>query len=462
MQMKNQKTTRRDFIRKSSATIAGTLILPTVVPSSVFGKTAPSNQINVGMVGTGRQAVGVNLNQGFLTLDKCRVIATNDVDSWRMQNATKVINEAYSKGNKKYSGVTEYDDYRELIANKDVDAVMISTTDHWHAPATIHAALAGKHVCMEKAFTVAPSWGNAVVAAVKKTGVSNRLDSEFRSMRETNRVIELVHNGAIGKLVAVEAGVPGPLNGSALGPQKTMPVPKELNYDMWLGPAFPKPYTMQRVHEPGTINSRPGWLRNTDYTNGMITNWGAHLIDVVLWGMKKEYELPVSTNGSGTFDKGLWHTINAFEINYEYADGLKLKYKIEKPFVKFIGEDGWIRLDLFPNIITASNDKILNYESVENNVSYKGTLSDKADFLKSIETGKPSLEPLEVGNNVYMVTMMGLISTTLGSTLKWDQKTGKFVDDNAANAMLTCPFRETWIDKNVVDWMNKFQQFDLK
>jgi predicted dehydrogenase len=315
---------------------------------------------------------------------------------------------------------------------------------------------------MEKAFTVAPAWGTAVVEVVKKTGVANRLDSEFRSKRDANRVMELVHSGAIGKLVRVEAGVPGPLNGSALGPQKTMPVPKELNYDMWLGPAFPKPYTMQRVHEPGTIDSRPGWLRNTDYTNGMITNWGAHLIDLALWGMKKEYELPVSIKGSGTFDKGLWHTINAFEINYEYADGLKLKYKIEKPFVKFIGEDGWIRLDLFPNKTTASNDKILNYESAENNVSYEGTLSDKADFLKSIETGKPSLEPLEVGNKVYMVTMMGLISTTLGSTLKWDQKTGKFVDDNAANAMLTRPFREKWIDKNVVDWMNKFQQFDLK
>ena len=130
--------------------------------------------------------------------------------------------------------------------------------------------------------------------------------------------------------------------------------------------------------------------------------------------------------------------------------------------MKFIGEDGWIRLDLFPNKTTASNDKILNYESAENNVSYEGTLSDKADFLKSIETGKPSLEPLEVGNNVYMVTMMGLISTTLGSTLKWDQKTGKFVDDNAANAMLTRPFREKWIDKNVVDWMNKFQEFKLQ
>lgn len=453
---------RRTFIKKSAVLSAGTMILPTIVPSTVFGKTAPSNQINVGMIGTGRQAVHANLNNGFLKLNNCRVIATNDVDKWRMNNATKIINDTYSKNGKNYKGVKEYDDYRALIANKDVDAVMISTTDHWHAPQTIHAALAGKHVCMEKAFTVAPAWGTAVVEAVKKAGVANRLDSEFRSKRDVIRAVELVHSGAIGKLVQVETGVPGELNGSALGPQKTMPVPNELNYDMWLGPAFPKPYTMQRVHEPGTINSRPGWLRIADYTNGMITNWGAHVNDVALWGMKKEYELPVSIKGSGTFDKGLWHTINAFEINYEYTDGLKLNYKIDKPYVKFIGEDGWIRWDFSPNKLTASNDKILSYESAENNVSYKGTLSDKADFLKSIETGKPSLEPLEVGNNVYMLTMMGLISTTVGSTLKWDQKSGKFVDDNAANAMLTRPFREKWLDNNVVDWMNKFQQFDVE
>lgn len=456
-----EKNTRRNFIKKTSAFSAGTIFLPTIVPSSVFGKTAPSNQINIGMIGTGRQAVQVNLNNGFLKLDNCRVIATNDVDSWRMNNATKIINDSYSKNGKKYKGVKEYDDYRDLIANKDVDAVMISTTDHWHAPAAIHAALAGKHVSMEKAFTVAPAWGTAIVEAVKKTGVANRLDSEFRSIREMNRAVELVHNGVIGELIKVEVGVPGELNGSALGPQETMPVPKELNYDMWLGPAFQAPYTMQRVHEPGTINSRPGWLRISDYANGMITNWGAHLVDIALWGMKKEYELPATADGMGTFDRGIWHTINAFEINYEYADGLKLKYSIDVPFVKFIGKDGWIRIE-YPNKLTASNNKILDFETGKNDASYANTLSDKADFLKSIETGKPSLEPLEVGNNVYMLTMMGLISATLGSKLTWDQKVGQFVNDNAANAMMIRPFREKWLDKSTVDWMNKFQEFKLR
>lgn len=412
------------------------------------------------MLGTGRQAINANLNNGFLKLQNCRVVAVNDVDSWRMDLAEKTVNDAYSSSGNNYKGVKKYDDYRDLIADKDVDAVMISTTDHWHAPATIAAALAGKHVCMEKAFTVAPKHGKAVVEAVKKTGVTGRLDSEFRSIREFNRAVELVHNKVIGELTEVEVGVPGELSGSALGPQELMPVPSELNYDMWLGPAFPAPYTMQRVHEPGTINSRPGWLRISDYCNGMITNWGAHLIDIALWGMKKEYENPVTVEGKGTFDRGIWNTVNAFQLDYQFEDGKNLKYMIDVPFVKFIGNEGWIRIE-YPNKLTASNDDILNSESGTNGISYRDTLSDKADFLRAIETGKPALEPLEVGYNVYLLTMMGLISITLGSKLNWDQQAGLFIGDNAANTMLTRPFREKWLDSNVIDWMKKYQEINL-
>lgn len=448
--MKKSKVTRRSFI-KATSLAAGAIAIPSIVPASVLGKNAPSNRINIGMIGTGRQAMGVNFRQ-FSRLANCQVVAINDVDSWRMKNAEKIVNSAYGKGN----SVKSYGDYRDLIADKNVDAVMVSTSDHWHAPATIAAALAGKHVCMEKAFTVAPMHGKAVIEAVKAKGVANRLDSEFRSHRYFNKVVEIVHNGVIGKLKEVVVGVPGELNGSAIAPQKTMPVPKELNYDMWLGPAFPAPYTMKRVHEPKTINSRPGWLRIKDYCNGMITNWGAHLNDIALWGMKKEYEHPVSVQGSGSVDKGLWNTLYKFDLTYEYADGLKQIYKIDKPYVRFIGEDGWVHVN-YGGKIEASSDSILKYKPGKHDISYANTLSDKADFLKSIETGKPSLEPLEVGYNVYFLTMMGLISIELGRKLTCDPKTGLFVDDNAANAMLTRPFREKWLDKNVIDWMNKHQ-----
>jgi len=201
-------------------------------------------------------------------------------------------------------------------------------------------------------------------------------------------------------------------------------------------------------------------VRIEDYCNGMITNWGAHLNDIALWGMKKEYELPVSVKGTGTFDKGLWNTINNFEISYTYADGLALTYKTEAPYVIFKGEKGWLKA-LFPDTLTASDESILKYEPGPKDVSYKDTLSDKADFLHGIETGNPTLEPLEVGYNVYLLTMMGLIAIKQGTELSWNQKTQRFVDNNAANSMLTRPFREKWLDKNVIDWMNKYQDIYL-
>ena len=450
---------RRNFVKKVSYTAAGAIALPTIVPSSVFGKNAPSNQINIGMVGAGRQAIRVNMNKGFLKLNNCRVVSVCDVDKWRMEQAEKTINEAYSLAGKSYKGVKKFDDYRELIRDKDVDAVMISTTDHWHAPQTIAAAFEGKHVCMEKAFSIAPMHAKATIEAVKKAGVSNRLDSEFRSMQVFHRAVELVHNNQVGKIKEVQVGVPPTLNGSAVGPQETMPVPDGLNYDMWLGPAFEAPYTTKRVHDPKVINSRPGWMRISDYCNGMITNWGAHLIDIALWGINKEYEHPISVEGSGTFDKGLWNTINGFDLYYQYADGLKIHYKIDAPYVKFIGENGWVKAE-FKDKLSASDDSILNFKPGKDDVSYADVLTDKADFLQSIETGKPSLEPLEVGYNVYLVTYMGLTAAKLGRKLNWNQEEGQFIHDNAANAMLTKSFRRKWIDNQVADWIDKYQQFN--
>ena len=168
----------------------------------------------------------------------------------------------------------------------------------------------------------------------------------------------------------------------------------------------------------------------------------------------------MSVEGTGTFDKGLWNTINAFEIRYEYADGLKMTYSIDIPYVKFIGKDGWIRME-YPSTLTASNEKILDFKPGNEGISYEDTLTDKEDFLQSIESGKPSLEPLEVGNNVYMLTMRGLYSVSLGRKLQWDNATRQFVNDNAANALMTRSFREKWLDKQVVDWINKYQIYDL-
>ncbi len=453
---------RKKFIKISGMAATGGLIIPTVVPSTVIGKYAPSNRINIGMIGTGRQAIQANLKNGFLKLDNCQVIAINDVDIWRMNLAKNIINETYSnQKNKKFSGVKSYNDYRELIADQEVDAVMISTADHWHVPVGIAAALAGKHVCVEKALSVCFSHSKALKEAVKFKKVANRLDSEFRSIKFFSKAVEMVHNGLIGSLISVQVGVPGELSGSAVGPQPEMQIPEDLNYDMWLGPSFPQPYTQNRVHDPETIETRPGWMRIDDYCNGMITNWGAHLCDIALWGMQKENELPVKISGTGTFSKGLWNTIESFTIEYEYADGFIMKYMIDQPYVKFEGEKGWIKVS-YPGQLEASDSAILSYIPSPQQKNYSGILSDKADFLRSVDTGKESIESLEIGHNVYATNFLGLIAVQIGNTLKWDADAEKFIDDNAANSLLIRPFREKWLDRPVIDWINKYQHVDLK
>ncbi len=201
---------RRNFLKKSAIGTIGTIALPTIIPASVLGKNAPSNQINIGMIATGRQAINVNLKQ-YLHMSNVRVIAVTDPDHWRMQQAVDIIDKKYSqqKG-EKHNGVTSYNDYRELLENKSVDAVMISSPDHWHVPQGIAAAMAGKHVSMEKALTLCINFSQALVDSVNQNNVHHRLDSEFRTKPNFSKAVGLVRNGVIGDLKQVVVGVPYP------------------------------------------------------------------------------------------------------------------------------------------------------------------------------------------------------------------------------------------------------------
>lgn len=449
----HKKHNRRTFIKNMATTGAAATIMPTIVPSSVFGKSAPSNQINVGLIATGRQAIRVNLKQ-FLGMDNVRVIAVNDPDHWRMEQAAKITNDHYTeKRGSGYNGVKSYKDYRELLAYNDVDAVMVSSQDHWHVPHGIAAAMEGKHVSMEKALTICINHGQALVDALNENNVHHRLDSEFRTKSYFSKAVGLVRGNVIGKVNKVVVGVPAPLNGSAPGPQPIMEVPEELDYDMWLGPAFPVPYTERRVHERHTYDVRPGWMRIDDYCNGMITNWGAHLIDIALWGIDKEYESPVSVEGTGTFTKGLWNTVDSFNLTYAFADNTIVEYIIDDPYVKFIGDQGWIKA-AFKKDLEASDADILNQDYDE---QFKNVLTDKEDFINSIIEDRPSLEPMEVGHNVYRFTNMGLLAIKLGRKLHWDKQKKMFKDDTAANGMMYRPIREKYVDKKVVDFMKKYK-----
>ena len=436
------KTTRRSFIKNTAIGAAGAIAMPTILPSNVFGNPAPSNRITVAMIGCGRQTVQPNIPQ-LLGSKNAQIVAVCDLDSWRLDNAQKQVNDYYSKEKGiRYNGCKRYDDFREIMRRRDIDAVMIATPDHWHVPVAIEAARAGKHISLEKPISTCIGHGRKLVEALKKSKVITRNDSEFRTLPEFTRAVELVRNGRIGKIERIHVAVPAELNGSALPPQPDMPVPAELNYDMWLGTAWEAPYTENRVH-PLKAYGRPGWMRVDSYCNGMISNWGAHLMGIAQWGNDSEYTGPVSVEGAGDFDKGLWNTLNRFDIRYRYANGVELFFKIERPYVRFEGSLGWIEIE-YPDKLTASSRAILDSPVGANEMRIRDLPSDKEDFLLAIKAGKPSLEPLETAHRTISMCQLGLISIKTGSKLTWNPETEEIIGDNAASALLDIPIREKY------------------
>ena len=436
------KSTRRTFLKHTAWGAAGTLVIPTILPSSVFGSSAPSNRINIAVIGCGRQSVTPNIPQ-LLASQHAQLIGVCDLDAWRLTNAVKQVNDEYSKQKgTSYNGCRAYSDYRDVMRNKDIDAVMISLPDHWHVPMAIEAARAGKHISLEKPISTCIGHGRKLVEAIKKYKVITRNDSEFRTLPKFSRAVELVRNGRIGKIQRIYVAVPSELNGSALPPQPTMPIPVELNYDMWLGTGWEVPYTEKRVHAIKAYG-RPGWMRVSDYCNGMISNWGAHLMGIAQWGHNTEYTGPVSIEGVGDFDKGLWNTMNRFDIKYQFADGVEVFFKIERPYVRFEGTEGWIEIE-YMDKLTASSQSILDSEIGPNEMQIHDLPSDKDDFLMAIKANKPSLEPLETAHRTISMCQLGLISVKTGAKLTWDPAKEEIIGDNAAIAMLNIPIREKY------------------
>jgi hypothetical protein len=438
------KTDRRSFLKKTSIGVIGAISIPTIIPSTVLGNTSPSNRINIAVIGCGRQVVRPNIPQ-LLKSKHAQVVAVCDVDSWRMENAQKQVNDFYSENKGiNYKGCHAYNDYREIMQQKDIDAVHISTPDHWHVPIAIDAARAGKHISLEKPISTCIEHGRKLVDAIKKYNVITRNDSEFRTLPAFSRAVELVRNGCIGKIERIHVGVPDEMgmSGNAVPPQPLMQVPSELNYDMWLGPAWEVPYTEKRVHARKAYG-RPYWMRIDSYCNGVISNWGAHLMGIAQWGNNTEYSGPVSAEGTGVFDQGLWNTLKSFEVRYQYADGVELFYKIEKPFVRFEGSNGWVEIE-YPDKLKASSQSILDAEIGSNGMQIRDLPSDKEDFLLSVKSGTQTLEPLETAHRTISICQLGLIAIKVGSKLNWKPETEEIIGDCAASAMLNIPIREKY------------------
>ncbi len=435
--------TRRTFLRGSVGAAAGAALLsPTIVPSSVFGANAPSNRVAVGMIGMGRQAYYSNV-KSFLSFPDVQVVAVCDVDAWRLENGRKAVEDYYAKNRSSgaFKGCAVFRDFRDLLARPDIDAVMVSTPDHWHVPISIAAAKAGKDISCEKPVTLCIEEGRILSDTVRRYHRVFRMDSEFRSLACFQKTCELVRNGRIGKVHTIRTGVPV---GDVAGPvEPTMPVPKELDYEMWLGPAPVAPYTVNRVHDPHKYD-RPGWMRVRDYCEGMITNWGAHLNDIAQWGNGTERTGPVEVEGTGKYPRdGLWEVLLSFEVRYKYANGVQLFYNTSRPYVRFEGSEGWIEADYNKRTVTAQPQFILD-SPIKSDEIHLPLKDEKRDFIDAVKTRGSTLADAEVAQRTTSLCQLGHITIQVGHRLTWDPQAERFTNDEAANRLLGRPMRSPW------------------
>ena len=458
-------SSRRNFVKNAfKGTVAATIpfsAFPTIVPASVLGKNAPSNQINVGAIGNGRISRDHDM-PGVLKTSHGRIIAVCDLDKKRVEAAKTMVNDYYTKKNgKPYDGVKTYDDYRELLNNKDIDAVLISTPDHWHVIPAVHAVRAGKDVYMQKPASLTISEGRLLSNEVNKCGRILQIGSQQRSMPQFKKACELVRNGRIGKLQTIIIGLPidDPKQSTV---EPAMPVPANLNYDMWLGPTPHVPYTEKRVH-PQEGFGRPGWLRVEQFGAGMITGWGAHHFDIANWGMGTEYTGPVEVSCKAEFPPAgnLWDVHGPFKSEMLFQNGVKVLASDANPNgVKFIGSEGWIFVtrgsytasasdpvsqSKSSKALDASNPKILGSEIGADGIHLYESKDHHSNWLDCIINRQTPITPIEVGHRACTVCLLNHASMKLNRKLHWDPIQERFKNDDEANSMLSRPNRWPYV-----------------
>ncbi len=442
---------RRKFIKQTLTGVAATTFgFPTIVPASVFGKNAPSNKINIGQIGCGRIGRDHDL-PGTLQHDVARVMAVCDLDSNRLKDGKVLVEEFYKKktGKDKYMDVKMYDDYHEMLLNKDIDAVIISTPDFWHAQPAMEAALAGKDIYLQKPTSLTIAEGRMLSNVIKKTGRILQVGTQQRSSEQFRVAAELVRNGRIGKLHTIKIGLPGDPSGPAA---PAMPVPKGFNYNAWLGSTPEMPYTEKGVH-PQVGYGRPGWLRIEQFGAGMITGWGQHHYDIAAWGMDTEYMGPTSVQAVAEFPKsGLWNVHGDFMAKAEYANGVTV-YTSGGYLngIRFEGTEGWIfvsRGDYQASAsdptsktkspkLDASDPKLLTSVIGEKEIHLYNSAEQHGNWLDCIQSRKEPISPVEIGHRTCSVCLITHISMKLQRKLNWDPIKERFINDEEANKMLS-------------------------
>lgn len=420
---------RRSFIQKA-AVVSSFMIVPRFVLGGK-GYTAPSDLINIGFIGTGKQAGG--LQGSFFDTNEVKIIAAADVYGIKLQQFAAQVNQRYAMkaSANKYDGCAVYPDFRDLLARKDIDAVVIAVPDHWHSVCAILAARAGKDIYCEKPLSLTIKEGRAMVTETRKHKRVFQTGSMQRSWPEFRQAVELVRNGYIGeiKTVKVNVGIPPvPYNLAA----ETMP--ESLDWNFWLGPNSPQVYN--HFLAPGlTDDFWAKWRDYKEFGGGGMTDWGAHMFDIAQWGLDMDGSGPISVAPP---DKD--HQF----LTYQYANGITMTHEPEgNQGVTFVGTTGSVhvmrgKLETTPESL---KDKVIG--AGEKHVYFSE--NHYKDFLQAIRNRTKPIADVEIGHRTATVCNIGNIAYELKRPLVWNPHKEEFHNDDEANKLTSREMRKEWV-----------------
>jgi predicted dehydrogenase len=427
---------RRAFVGKTAATLAGFMIVPRFVlggkKSDGTKYLAPSDVISLGIIGTGKQGKG--LISSFLNTGESRIVAISEVYKAKANLGLDRIKSHYKNNPQsgKYEEVSVYEDYRELLARKDVDAVVIGTPDHWHAAMAVRAAEAGKDIYCEKPLSLTVKEGRAMVNATRKYNRVFQTGSMQRSWPEFRQAVELIRNGYIGEIKNIKVNVGPPPVTYDLPAQ---PIPDGLDWSKWLGPNQPVAFNAE-LAPPITQDVYPNWRNYKEFGGGMVTDWGAHMFDIVQWALDMDHSGPVEVIAPD----GKAHPF----LTYKYENGITMTH--EKwdwdNGILFTGSEGQIKIQRKKLETTPSSLQNQVIKDTEKRV-YKSENHFK-DFFSAMRSRSKPVCDVEIGHRTASVCNIGNIAYQLKRPLQWDPKKEVFKNDKEANGLLGRSMTKEW------------------
>jgi len=432
---------RREFLGGATGTILGATGFPYFIPSSALGRNgraAPSERVVMGLIGHGSRGSG-HLS-GLVNMSEVQLVGVSDLFAARRQSAEERVARLSAEVRGKAERCETYKDFREMLARKDIEAVVIATPEHWHGLTMIAAVKAGKDVYGEKSLTLTVAEGQALCREVRRYGSVFQVGMQQRSSRNFRFACELVRNGYLGRLHTVRVSVPG---GYEVANSPAIDVPAGFDYDMWLGPAPFKPYNAVRCTSPY------GWYHIYDYCRGWIQAWGVHYIDTALWGVPRLQTMPLEVEGTAVFPRdGLGDTSLSWDINFTTADGLRLVFTdtgYHEPNdgnCRFEGDKGWVHVNR--SGIWAEPQSLLEVKIKANEEHLYESNDHLSNFVECVRSRREPAARVEAGHAATVLGIAADIASRVGRKLRWDWGSESFVNDEQANRMLNRTMRSPW------------------